>query len=304
MYRLADAVGTDFDATDRFDRAPTENILFATAGEQGYQTLREGRWGLVPWKAKEVPKQVMFNARVEIVDTSSAFKDAWATKRCLVPIDGFYTIGEDGDTWFIHAPGGRPFSVAGLWAYNSRLGVTSCTLITRPVLEPVGPLHKIQPAFLAPEAYDAWLNPATPTKDLKLLLDSSPGGNLEFHRVNWALDSSEERRNIAIDDPAVSAIRETRHIDVKDPFISRSNGSPSEGPNEILIDPRDRLLARRSGIFKFWCEHEGCSNGAFWGYSQSEQGPRNWFCNEHRADGEAVLGRQRPKAVTASNHVR
>jgi putative SOS response-associated peptidase YedK len=32
----------------------------------------------------------MFNARIETADTSGAFKDAFASTRCLIPADGFY----------------------------------------------------------------------------------------------------------------------------------------------------------------------------------------------------------------------
>ena len=45
--------------------APTEDVLFVTAGEDGNDTLREGRWWLVPWWATEIPKAAMFNARSE-----------------------------------------------------------------------------------------------------------------------------------------------------------------------------------------------------------------------------------------------
>ena len=45
----------------------------------GVNRLREGRWWLVPWWAKEMPKAAMFNARIESVDTSGALKDAFAS---------------------------------------------------------------------------------------------------------------------------------------------------------------------------------------------------------------------------------
>ena len=32
----------------------------------------------------------MFNARIETADTSGAFKDAFASTRCLIPADGFF----------------------------------------------------------------------------------------------------------------------------------------------------------------------------------------------------------------------
>ena len=65
-------------------------VPFVTAGENGAHRLREGRWWLVPWWAKEMPKAAMFNARSESAGTSGAFKDAFASTRCLIPADGFY----------------------------------------------------------------------------------------------------------------------------------------------------------------------------------------------------------------------
>lgn len=300
MYRLDHVVITDLDVSDRFDRVPTENLTFVTAGDGHHHALRRGRWGLVPWKAKEVPPQNLFNARVEIVDTSSAFKDAWVCKRCLVPADGFYVVGkDDGETWFVHKPGGKPFSFAGLWAHNGRLGITSCALITVPATEPLMTLHKTQPVVLAPESYDAWLDAATPSEDLMRLL-GRPEDTLEFHRVNSNEDAGEERTSDASDGKTSPSVREAR----KDHSAPRQNVSPSEGPNEIFIDRNDPLLARRTSIVSFNCQHAGCKNVAFWGYSPNGQGPRNWFCNEHRADGEALLGRQQPKQAATAGYVR
>lgn len=49
---------------------------FVTWKDDGGHKLREGRWWLVPWWAKEMPKQAMFNARIETVATSGRFKNA------------------------------------------------------------------------------------------------------------------------------------------------------------------------------------------------------------------------------------
>jgi putative SOS response-associated peptidase YedK len=191
MYRLADVIKTGLDTKVRFDIAPTDDVLFVTAGEKGYSKLREGRWGLVPWWAKEVPEQVMSNARVEIVDTSSAFKDAWGSKRCLIPADGFYATGKDGDSWFIHQPGGRPFSFAGLWAHNARLGITSCSIITKRTAEPMQVLDDRQPVVLSPDVYEAWLDRGTPARDVGALLDRNLDGTLEFHRIRYDEDADD-----------------------------------------------------------------------------------------------------------------
>ncbi|MCB1471033.1 MAG: SOS response-associated peptidase, partial [Rhizobiaceae bacterium] len=145
--------------------------------------------------AKEMPKQAMFNARIETVDNSPAFREAFKSKRCLIPADGFYewTVSEDDgkkDPWFIHLPGNRPFSFAGLWAHNDKLDVTSCTIVTEPAAEPMTQLHTRQPVLLDPDYYDAWLNPGTPSADLKDVLSHDMDGDLVFHRVSRAVNAA------------------------------------------------------------------------------------------------------------------
>lgn len=98
-----------------------------------------------------MPKAAMFNARIETVDTSPAFRDAWRMKRCLVPADGFYewTKADDGgkDPWHIFLPGHVPFSFAGIWAHNEKLDVTSCAIITAPSADPISAIHDRQPVI-------------------------------------------------------------------------------------------------------------------------------------------------------------
>jgi putative SOS response-associated peptidase YedK len=196
MYRLLPATETGRNTEARYNIAPTEDVYFVADDGDGGQTVRQGRWWLVPWWEKELPKnKPMFNARIETADTTRAFKDAWKSKRCLIPADGFYEWTknpEDGgrDPWFIHLPETQPFSFAGLWAHNSKLDVTNCTIITMPAAEPMTQLHDRQPAILAPGTYDAWMDPATPAADVKPLLANNLDGELQFHRVDRRVNSS------------------------------------------------------------------------------------------------------------------
>lgn len=133
-------------------------------------------------------------ARSEEADVKSSFKDSFKAKRCLVPADGFYewTKGEDGgkDPWFIHLPDRKPFSFAGLWAYNKTLDVISCTILTMVADQPMKQLHDRQPVILEPDAYDAWLSTETSTPDAKALLQRNLDGELQFHRVSRNINSS------------------------------------------------------------------------------------------------------------------
>jgi putative SOS response-associated peptidase YedK len=188
LYRLTDPwIGRN--TPPRFNIAPTQVIPFIHHDDAGEQVLTEGRWWLVPHWAKETPKGAMFNARIETVDTSPAFRDAWRTRRCLIPADGYYewTDGDDGkkDPWFIHIAGPTPFSFAGLWAYNKALDVFSCTIVTAPASGPSGELHDRMPIILEPEAYQSWLSRETPLSELKpLLLGHNLNSKLQFYRVS------------------------------------------------------------------------------------------------------------------------
>lgn len=194
MYRLLPAEqGRNTEA--RYNIAPTQDVLFVTAGKDGYQQVREGRWWLVPAWAKEMPKYALFNARSEDAAEKPSFRDSFKSKRCLIPADGFYEWtknADDGgkDPWHIFLPEHRPFSFAGLWAYNPALDVTSCSILTTAAAEPMKELHDRQPIILSPDAYDAWLDPTTGVPEAKELLANDLDGDLEFYRVSRAVNAT------------------------------------------------------------------------------------------------------------------
>lgn len=195
MYRLTAPAEKGRNDEPRYNIAPTQEVPFITTGENGNHKLREGRWWLVPVWAKEVPKYPMFNARSEEADSKPSFRGSFKSKRCLIPADGFYEWTknkDDGgkDPWHIHLPGKKPFSFAGLWAYNPVLDITSCTILTEAAEKPMEELHNRQPVILAPDAYDAWLDPGTSVSDAKSLLKNDLDGNLEFYRVSRAVNAT------------------------------------------------------------------------------------------------------------------
>jgi putative SOS response-associated peptidase YedK len=178
----------------RFNIAPTQTVPFIRMGEDGDPVVEDGRWWLVPHWAKEMPKAAMFNARIETVATSPAFRDAFKARRCLIPADGFYewTEGQDGgkDPWLIQMPGERPFAFAGLWAHNTQLDVTSCTILTAPSVAPISQIHDRMPVILDPTVFEGWLNPATPKENLMGILGHHLDGNMQMHRVSRDINSS------------------------------------------------------------------------------------------------------------------
>ncbi|MGI2036285.1 SOS response-associated peptidase [Rhizobium panacihumi] len=180
----------------QYNIAPTQSVYFAHRDKAGAIEVDYGRWWLVPFFAKELPKAAMFNARIETVDTSGAFRAPFNSKRCLIPADGYFewtTSAEDGkkDPWLLQMPEGKGFSFAGLWAHNEKLGVTSCTIITAPAVPHIAHIHTRMPIILDPACYSAWLDTDIKGKDAKaLLLDRQIDDELVFHRVGREVNSS------------------------------------------------------------------------------------------------------------------
>jgi putative SOS response-associated peptidase YedK len=60
---------------------------------QGKRALVEMRWGLVPfWWSKPLKelRLATFNARVETVTTKPFFREPFKSKRCLMPVSGYF----------------------------------------------------------------------------------------------------------------------------------------------------------------------------------------------------------------------
>lgn len=183
-------------AQPRYNIAPTQDVDFVHLDKAGNMEFDRGRWWLVPHWAKELPKAAMFNARLETVDSSSAFRDGFKFRRCLIPADGYFewtTSAEDGkkDPWLLQLPEGEPFSFAGIWAHNSNLGVTSCTIITAPAVEHIAHIHGRMPVILEPHSYERWLSGEDQGDTAKaLLLGAQIDSRLEFYRVGREVNSS------------------------------------------------------------------------------------------------------------------
>lgn len=196
LYSIHDKGPPPSNMPPRFNIAPTSNIYFAHMDKAGEMELDYGRWWLVPFFAKELPKAAMFNARIETLETSGAYREPFKSKRCLIPADGYFewtTSPDDGkkDPWLLQLPDGAPFSFAGLWAHNDKLGITSCTIITAPAVHHISHIHSRMPIILNREAYGDWLDTGIQADAAKaVLLDGQIDDQLEYRRVGREVNSS------------------------------------------------------------------------------------------------------------------
>ena len=76
----------------RFNVAPTDVMPIVGVNRDGGISIRELRWGLIPYWAKDpkVGGAKAINARAESVDEKPMFREAFKRRRCLVPASGYY----------------------------------------------------------------------------------------------------------------------------------------------------------------------------------------------------------------------
>jgi putative SOS response-associated peptidase YedK len=147
----------------RYNAAPSQLLPVITNLSNEVQMLR---WGLVPsWAKDESVGYKMINARAETLAEKPAFRKALASRRCLIPADGFYEWRKEADgktktPMYIRMRGGELFAFAGLWEiWRDPDGkeVRSFTIITTAPNDLVKPIHDRMPAIMPREGYLDWL---------------------------------------------------------------------------------------------------------------------------------------------------
>ena len=87
-----------FDTADEVDWEPRYNIapshsvgIIRQDRAKPERRFSLARWGLIPYWAKDSSiGYKLINARSETVTSKPAFREAFESRRCLIPADGFY----------------------------------------------------------------------------------------------------------------------------------------------------------------------------------------------------------------------
>lgn len=168
-----------------------------TETRPGGRKVVAANWGLVPSWAKD-PKigSRMINARSETVAEKPSFAKAFASRRAIVPADGFFEWypGEKKQPFYITPKDRSTLAMAGLYEFwkadpGSEWLVTF-TILTTSAADDLGHLHDRAPMMLAGDEIDAWLDPAPMTADERLgLLVPAVPGRLDAWPVSTAVNN-------------------------------------------------------------------------------------------------------------------
>ena len=181
--------GNDLPDTPNYNLCPTNSVGVVTAG--GARRLRAMRWGFVPaWYKSFKDGPLIINARADTVAVKPAFRDAVRTRRCIMPVTGFYewSKGPDGARlpWYFTRSDGAPMAFAAIW---QRWGDSdTCAMVTTDAGPGMAGVHHREPVILEPADWPLWLGEAG--HGAAALMHASPTGVLRGYRVGVAVNSN------------------------------------------------------------------------------------------------------------------
>ena len=171
--------------------------------------IRLFRWGLIPsWVGDESEaNDIMlktFNARSETISSKPAFRDSFESRRCLVPVRGFFEwqhLGGRKIPWYISLRGAEVFSLAGIWdSWTVQGGMTLNTfsvVTTRAnaLMEEIHNTKKRMPVILPSAAEGIWLRDGVPADSLAALMEPVDPEMLAAHTVSPLITNARADRN-------------------------------------------------------------------------------------------------------------
>ncbi|NVN52665.1 Phage protein [Mycolicibacterium hippocampi] len=193
-----------------YNVAPTTTIATVVKrhtepDDESTRRVRLMRWGLIPMWAKtadgggpDTKGPLLINARSDKVTTSPAFRTSIKSKRCLVPMDGWYEWrGQKGakTPFYMYAGDGEPLFMAGLWstwrpkdAPSDAAPLLSCTIITTDAAGAIADIHDRMPLTISERDWDRWLDPDAPV-DEGLLRGHGDLDRVEIREVSRLVNS-------------------------------------------------------------------------------------------------------------------
>lgn len=163
----------------RWNVAPSQSALIVSqTGLQPETGL--ARWGLPP---SADGRSFLINARMETVTQKPTFRDAFATRRCLVVASGWYEWSAPKTPWHIQLADGGVMAFGGLLL--RRGGEDRFVIMTSAANGDLASIHHRQPLVLAPDHWPRWLNGSA--EDAGALCVAAPSSWFNWYRVGPAV---------------------------------------------------------------------------------------------------------------------
>lgn len=173
-------------------------------------TVAFPKWGLIPsWIKTEAEADEIrfktFNARAETIETKPSFSSSFKSKRCIIPVKGFFEwqhAGHEKIPWYICSSANEIFTIAGIWSewIQSSTGevLRTFSIITTVANDLMAEIHnskKRMPAILSESEEKRWIDVSLATSDAFQMLKPCPSDHLKAHTISPLVNKKSGNKN-------------------------------------------------------------------------------------------------------------
>lgn len=167
-------------------------------------------WGLIPsWTRDRGQADIIrfktFNARSESIETKPSFSSSFRSKRCIIPVRGFYEWQHTSDgkiPWYIYNPENGIMSLAGIYddwnETTTGMILSTFSIVTTEANELMAHIHnsgKRMPVILSGDAEKKWIDLSISTTEAMNLLLPYPSDIIKAHTISPLINSKSLNRN-------------------------------------------------------------------------------------------------------------
>lgn len=190
-------IENDIELTMSYNIAPSQYVG-AVKFDNGEKQFANLKWGLIPfWSKDDSFASKLINARSETLAEKASFREAYKTRRCLIPTNGFYEweATENGKQPHLFLLPDTPvFGFGGLWEewLDKETGelVETCTIITTQANTLLQKIHDRMPVIIRHDDYRNWLdNEVFNRSNSDKFFEPFPANKMSSYEVSRAVNS-------------------------------------------------------------------------------------------------------------------
>jgi len=174
------------------------------------RSLNLYNWGLIPfwvkdWESAKKLRNQTLNAKSEEVFEKPSFRDAIKSRRCIIPVSGFYEwkhVGKDKIPYFIHPKEEPFFYLQGIYSFwtdpATRDTHPSFSILTGAANTLMADIHnsaKRMPLMIDKRNIDAWIG-ELPKEGIKELMQPCDDRNMAAYTVSKDLSNPKVNSDI------------------------------------------------------------------------------------------------------------
>lgn len=168
------------------------------------------KWGLIPeWTKSQEQANIIryktFNARSESIATKPSFSSSFRSKRCIIPVKGFFEwqhLGNEKIPWYIYHTENEVLSLAGLYddwiESNTGEVLSTFSIVTTEANDLMAVIHnsgKRMPVILNKSTENRWIDVSISTDEAISLLYPAPSEILKAHTISPLINDRSANRN-------------------------------------------------------------------------------------------------------------